>query len=196
MSEQERLLAQQDRAREAKMWVRQNQKPGAFPELPPLLEKRRLEHGIPDGAFKMAAMYGRILVWQLPQQEGDTFVEGGLILKTERTKDKERDMAPRGVIVSAGLSALDYLRSNGSDLGHIVEFVRLSPFELQCDTVGRGIPQYLKILQAGDLIADEDLCQALRSGECKVIFENGQHKYVGADGQVWSPQDPRLESDY
>lgn len=183
-----------DRAKEAKLWVRQNQKPGVF-GLPPLLEARRLEYGIPDGTFKLAGMYGRILVWQIPQDEGDTF-KGTSIIKTERTKDNDRARAPRGIIVAAGLSALDYLRSNGSDLGHIVSFVRLSPYELQVDIVGRGIPQEVKILQAGDIIADEDLCTALRSGECSIVCEDGVHKYRDKNGQIWRPQDPRLAADY
>jgi hypothetical protein len=192
-------LALLENAKEAKMWVRQKQKPGAFPEISPLLEARRLEYGIPDGAFNMEAAYGRILVWQLPQDDNDTY-GGGLILKTSRTKERERDMAPRGVIVSAGLSALDFLKSNGMDVGHIVGFVRLSPFSYQCDIVGRGIPQELKILQVGDIICSEDLKKALRSGEAKVqvVEEAGRqiHVYVDRDGKRWTPQDPRLASDY
>lgn len=196
MSSDDRLLEQQDRAREAKLWVRQNQKPGAFPELPPLLEARRLEHGIPDGAFEQDATFGRVLLWQVPLNAGDTFVKDGKILMTENRKDKERDSAPRGIIVTAGLSALDYLRSNGMDLGHIISFVRLSPYELQCDTVARGIPQHLKVIQVGDIIASVDLKQALRTGEARVVCEDGIHKYKDKDGNVWRPQDPRLEPDY
>lgn len=195
MSQQEKAIELMERAREAKMWVRQNQKPGAFPELPALLEKRRLEYGIPDGAFNLEATYGRILVWQIPQDEGETY-KGTTIIKTSRTMDRERDMAPRGIIVSAGLSATDYLKSNGMDLGHIISFVRLSPFEIQVDVVGRGIPQEMKILQAGDIIASEDLKKALRSGEARIAFVDGCHKYVDAEGKVWEPQDPRLEPDY
>ena len=180
--------------KEAKLWVRQHQKPGAF-GLPPLLEARRLEHGIPDGAFKMQCVYNRILVWQLPESEDERY-QGTSIIMTSRTQERERDIAPRGVIVSAGLSAMDYLRSNGMDLGHIVNFVRLSPYEWRCDIVGRGIPQECKILQAGDIIGSEDLAVALRNGECRVVYENNVHKFVDSSGKVWEPQDPRLASDY
>lgn len=183
-----------ERAKEAKLWIRQNQKPGAFPNIPPLLEARRLEYGIPDGAFKMQALYGRLLVHQIPQHEGDTY-KGTSIIMTERAKDKERDQAPRGIIVSAGLSALDFIRSNGVDLGMIVEFVRLSPYEIECDVVGRGIPQYLKILQAGDLIACEDLAANLRVGATKLVKPGDVHMYE-IDGQATIPQDPQLALDY
>lgn len=191
----DRALETIERAKEAKLWVRQNQKPGQFPELPPLLEARRLEYGIPDGAFQVEATFGRILVWQIPQFEGDTY-KGTSIIMTEKTKERERDSAPRGIVVSAGLSARDYLLSNGMDVGHIISFVRLSPFEMRCDIVGRGIPQEMKILQIGDIIASEDLKQALRSGAAKIVCEDGVHKYVDSEGKVWRPQDPRLESDY
>lgn len=181
----------------AKMWVRQNQKPGVF-GLPPLLEERRLEYGIPDGAFKMQAVYNRILLWQIPDDDSETY-KGTSIIMTSRAQERERDIAPRGIIISAGLSALDYLRSNGMDLGHIVSFVRLSPYEWRCDIVSTGIPQECKILQAGDIIGSEDLAANLRSGKTvlKTVQSNGLdiHAYE-ADGQTTIPQDPRLASDY
>lgn len=188
------MAARKARYKEAKAWVRQHQKPGEF-GLPPLLEARRLEHGIPDGAFKMQCVYNRMIVWQLPDDDSETY-KGTSILMTNRAQERERDIAPRAVIVSAGLSAMDYLRSNGMDLGHIVNFVRLSPYEWRCDIVGRGIEQQCKILQAGDIIGSEDLSAALRSGECRIVYENNVHKFVDSSGKVWEPQDPRLASDY
>lgn len=199
-------------AKEAKLWVRQNQKPGQIRfsskegfspcELPPLLEARRLEHGIPDGAFRQAASFNRILLWQLPQ-DSDEVYSGTRIIKTAKTQDKERDMAPTGVIVSAGLSALDYLRSNGMDLGHIVAFVRLSPYRFQCDIVGKGIEQDLKILQSSDIIASFDLARAMAAGRVRLVREVSKadgktivHKYADENGETWEPQDPRLASDY
>lgn len=189
-------LEERDALKEARQWVRQNQKPGAFPELPPLLEARRLEYGIPDGAFAMHAMYGRILVWQIPTDEGDTF-KGTVIIKADVTKNREQFSAPKGIIVSAGLSALDCLRANGSDLGHKVAFVRLSPYTFEVDRVGRGIPQELVILQAGDLIADFDLMDSVRAGTSAVTLEGVTHLYRDvAANKTWKQNDPALEPDY
>lgn len=188
-------LAERDALREARQWVRQNQKPGAFPDLPPLLEKRRLEYGIPDGAFSMHAMYGRILVWQIAADESDTY-KNTMILKADVTKVREQFSAPTGIIISAGLSALDYLRANGSDLGHKVAFVRLSPYVFEVDRVGRGIPQELVILQAGDLIADYDLMDSVRKGESQVVQDKSTHLYRDAGGYLWKQNDPALEPDY
>lgn len=188
------LLERMDTLKEAKLWVRQKQVPGEF-NLPPLLEARRLEHGIPAGAFAYQAVYNRILVWQLPADEAETYVSGGRIVKTGRTKQYERDTAARGIIVSAGLSSLDYLRSNGMDLGHKISFVRLSPMRDICDTVGRGIEQEVLILQAGDIVASFDLAANLKSGHTQTICWLGVHKHV-VDGVEHTPQDPRLSNDY
>lgn len=189
-------LAERDALKEARQWVRQNQKPGAFPELPPLLEKRRLEYGIPDGAFSMHAMYGRILVWQIAVDESDTY-KGTSILKADQTKVREQFSAPTGIIISAGLEALDCLRANGSDLGHKVAFVRLSPYTFEVDRVGRGIPQELVILQAGDLIADYDLMGNIRDGRSRVLQEGTTHLYHDVmSGKTWKQNDPALEPDY
>lgn len=189
------LIERASALKEAKQWVRQNQKPGAFPDLPPLLEKRRLEYGIPDGAFSMHALYGRILIWQIALDEEERF-KGSVLFKANVTQDKEQYTAPKGIIVSAGLSALDYLRANGSDLGHKVAFVRLSPYAFEVDRVGRGIPQELVILQAGDLIADYDLQESVRKGESQVVQDKCTHFYRDAGGFLWKQNDPALEPDY
>src|SRR5690349_8585987 len=84
--------------------------------LGPLVEQKRWRYGIPDEAFfNQCAAFNKVLVSQIPEEESDTY-EGTVILKTEVTKKRELVEAPRGVIVSAGLQALDELRSNGIDI--------------------------------------------------------------------------------
>ena len=127
--------------------------PGTF-GLPPLLEQRRLEYLIPNGAFAQRAIYDRMLLWQIPyyrERYGDT-----RIMMSEQGKERNKNEAPRGIIVSAGLQALDVLHDHGSGLGNIVKFIRLAPWRLPCDMIG-GKEEYPLILRAGDLIADEDL---------------------------------------
>jgi hypothetical protein len=143
-----------------------------------LLERRRLEYAIPDGAFRQQAMGWRVLLWQLPLWEGNTY-QGTSILMTEQTKSRKVDEAPRGVIVSAGLEALDYLRSNGSDVGHIVNFLQLGPWRLPIDSI-EGKQHYLVITHGADLIGDEDLQKALNAGylTCEWSTEHQCHGYM------------------
>lgn len=175
--------------------IRQRQSPkGAF-GLPELLDARRLKYAIPDGAFQRCSVYDRILVWQIPSDEGETFGDT-MIIMPETSKVKARESAPRGIIVSAGLLALDHLRSNGMDLGHIVNFVIQAPWRLQIDTVN-GHPFFLLILRDGDLIASEDLQYALKNGECTITNNNqNQHIFTDKQGKQWQPQLPFIPEDY
>lgn len=138
--------------------------PGAL-GLPPLLERRRLEFGIVDAKFKVQAVYDRVLIHQLPPQEfaGGTF-GGGTIVAPDKTMDRERREAPRGIVVSAGLRALDELRSNGIDLGHIITFVRAAPWRMRVAYVGAKEENVI-ILQSGDIVSSEDLRARILAGE-------------------------------
>jgi hypothetical protein len=175
--------------------------PGAF-NLPPLLEERRREHLIPNGAFAQRAMYDRLLLWQIPyyrENYGDT-----RIIMSEQGRDRNKNEAPRGIIVSAGLQALDVLHDHGSGLGNIVKFIRLAPWRLPCDMIG-GQEQYLMILRCGDLIADEDLELKLRAREWAVRAERRKdkdgnavtaHVLVSPEGIARNPQVPFIAEEY
>ena len=138
--------------------------PGELSNLiPPLLDWRRGEHGITNAAFNHRCAYDRIFVFQISQfDQQETYGDTGIIM-ADSTKQKERAEAPRGVIVSAGLLALDNLRSNGIDLGHIVSFVHAAPWRMRFDVVN-GRNQHLLVLRDGDLIASEDTERLLRGG--------------------------------
>jgi len=175
--------------------------PGAF-GLPPLLEQRRLEYLIPNGAFAQRAMYDRLLLWQIPyyrENYGDT-----RIIMSEQGRDRNKNEAPRGIIVSAGLQALDVLHDHGSGLGNVVKFIRLAPWRLPCDMIG-GQEQYLMILRCGDLIADEDLELKLRAREWAVRAERRKdkdgnavtaHVLVSPEGVARNPQVPFIAEEY
>lgn len=182
--------------------------PGAL-GLPALLEKRRLEWEIPDGVFKTCpgALFDRILLWQIPllaktKQDAVTF-GGGLIAKSDQSKDKEQREAPRAVIVGAGLQALDSLRSHGVDLGHIVYFSKNTVYSIQVDYIA-GKYQRVSIARDGDLILSEDLAEAFAKGEVRVDCSRmtnpdgsciREHQYVDHDGVAYSPLRPTPEDD-
>lgn len=161
-------------------------KPGEL-GLPELLEQRRLKYGLPDGLFKQQAAYDRVLCYQINRFEGDTFGDTSIIMP-DSVKTKDRNSAPRAVIVSAGMMALDNLRSNGMDLGHVVTFLRLSPWRFPADMV-EGHEFYLLPLYAGDIIASEDTAEMLKLGELTVETVKYQghveHCYKHKDGTMF-----------
>lgn len=167
--------------------------------LGPLVDKKRKQYGIPDEAFfNQCAAFNKVLVAQIPEEEGDTY-EGTVILKTEIAKKRDLVEAPRGVIVSAGLQALDELRSNGIDIGHTVGFTRLAPFRRPFATIG-GERLTLIVLVAGDIVDSEDLGQAMRSRRTRVVAKpNAEgvmiHQFVDENGKVWSPVEAAIPED-
>lgn len=180
-------------AKKRVQWGRQNQANGGVLKLPPLLEMRRDQYGIIDGAFAARPVYDRVFIWQIPMEESETF-GGGLILKTERTKQMEHEEAPRGIVVGAGLKALDSLRSNGIDLGHIVSFVRLSPYRKPCGRGYGNLEEYVIILRDGDIIASEDLEQEVRAGRVKEHYDTEAHQHFYDSSHM--PVVPVIPSDY
>jgi len=171
--------------------------------LPPLLDARRLEYGIPDGAFKLQAAFDRILVYQIPINRKNTFGDTSII-KPETSERREAEEAPRGILVSAGMKAMDNLRSNGIDLGHIVSFIRLSPWRMYVDCV-EGLSFHIMILRDGDLLGSEDLRAALVQGKCKIEVreykdEEGVlrrcHMFKDSNGDLWDPEIPWIPEDY
>lgn len=174
--------------------IRKTQSPPGSLGLPELLDKRRVEFAIPDGAFRSQAIYDRIYCWQIPDQAQETYGSTS-ILKPESKASRERDEAPRGVLVSAGLAGQDHLRANGVELGHIVQLLRLAPWKLLCDNVD-GKDQYLLVLRDGDLIGSEDLRQDLRERPEAIELHGATHLFRDRDGVLWTPTVPEIPDDY
>lgn len=158
--------------------------------LNPLLEKRRWRFGLVDKIFSINAVYDRIYVYQADpvhvqqQRYGDT----GIIAPQE-TVDREVREAPRGILISAGVRALDYLRSHGIALGHMVYMGDPSPLGHTVDYVHHKLEQVM-ILTAGDLTGSEDLSRAMRSGHCKIVCDDeGNHTLVNRSDEPWDPLD-------
>lgn len=165
--------------------------PAGALNLPPLLDARRLEYGLPDELFGSQATFGYVLVYQLPQLEGDTYGDTSIVM-TDRAKDREKFEAPRGIVVSAGLKAMDELRSNGIDIGHIVQFSRNIPYRARMAIINAQ-ERHLIILQAGDIFASEDLARFRVLGKYEVRISTDDetqfdyHYNSDADGKLWKP---------
>jgi hypothetical protein len=167
--------------------------------LPKLLDERRLRYGIPDAAFTEHAVYDRVLLFQIDpkhmEEKNRRIAEGAKeILYSENMQKVERLEAPRGVIVSAGLLALDAIRSNGMDLGHIVSFGRLAPWAKVVDEE-LGHVSKLMILSAGDIVSSEDLHEGLKNRTVRVKYDEEQHihVYIDENGKEWRPAMPAID---
>jgi hypothetical protein len=134
------------------------------------LEARRLQYGIPDGAFRYTASFERVLVWQIPVDESVT-VPGGIgIIKPETTISREAQQAPLGIILSAGLKALSCLKTHGIQLGERVVFVRYCAWRLHADWIA-GKEEYVYPINVGDITASEDMAERLRTGETNYVWD-------------------------
>lgn len=158
-----------------------------------LLDLRRRQFGIPDSAFRVQAMFNIVYVHQIQDAmfEKGTYGDSSIVIP-KSYEDNRKRAAHRGIIVSAGLNALDILKSNGMDLGHIVDFVRQSPFRLEYD-VAAGEMLHLLTLHVSDIYGSEDTATALRERRIAMVSDvlpNGAviHMYKGADGVLLQPK--------
>ena len=158
-----------------------------------LLDKRRLEFGIPDDAFLFQPTGTNVLVWQLTRMSGDKYDADSLIVMTEGRQKIEQESNPAGILVGAGLDALGSLRMNGIDLGHVVTFTKNVPYRY---TLGMVCGKELDVLTMhdGDIRGSFDLMHSLRNGTMKVQFdsENYTYYYLDKKGNVWRPQNASL----
>ncbi|MEE9393413.1 MAG: hypothetical protein V3W41_13000 [Planctomycetota bacterium] len=173
--------------------------PGAL-NLPPLLEARRLEMGLPDDYFTIDAVFQRVFLKQLDPREFDEGRYGTTSLVViPAVQSRENKEAPRGIIVSAGVDALDCLVSHGMELGHIVTFCEEAPYGIRVGIPG-GYEQKVIVIDVGDIIASEDLAVARNAGDLSVVCDDeddNKHKMVKRDGSSWTPiKAPKMSEGY
>lgn len=137
-------------------------KPLGHFNIPELLDKRRLEYLIPNGAFESQPGFDRVYIWQISTVERNTYSEGGKIIMPDQVQAAKRNTAPRGVLVSAGLQAMDAIYSTGWEIGHIVRFKCLAPFIQPVEEID-GHTLTVMVVRDGDLISSEDQAAQLHS---------------------------------
>lgn len=185
--EEARVLAEEESKLDI---IRKQMAPPGSLGLPELLEARRWHYAIPDGVFRRQVFFDRIMIWQLAPWDGGKFGKESRIHMPDTQKDAAKATAPRGIIVGAGLSALDVLKSNGSGIGHIVNFIRLAPWGFVTDIVDGHHYQPL-VMRTGDLIADETLFEQLLRGEKKLVARTDD---VGKEWHVFVPAEQDAET--
>lgn len=172
-------------ARQAKM------SPAGALNLPPLLDARRLEFGLVDDVFREAVAWDRVYIAQVPPHFFSSTWGESIIVTTDKTQQRQKDEAPHGIIVGAGLSALDSLRDHGMDLGHIVSFAKFAPYRVVMSMLGTE-EIWVHVIRAGDITGSEDLALDLIEGRARVVRnENGRHVIVRDDAMPGrDPVDP------
>lgn len=155
---------------------------------PSLLEQRIREYSIPP--WPGQAMYARIILYRIPDKAAarETFNDGGLIVMPDDMVDTKNWRAPRGVIVSAGLHAMDILRGNGLGLGDIVWMASHTQWCFEVDTKVKGDKvekTAFYFMQAGDAVIAEDLYEKVQAGTMRAVCgKDGKHYWVVDDGAI------------
>lgn len=167
--------------------LRESLKPAGYFNIPELLDKRRLEYLIPNGAFESYPAFDKIYIWQLSTVEGNTYAKGGKIVMPDQIIAAKRNTAPRGILISAGLKAMDALYSSGFEIGHIVRFKKMAPFIQPVDMI-EGHELTVMVLRDGDVVSSEDLASSIHSRKTKIVNigakDNRYDFRVEADGNV------------
>jgi hypothetical protein len=143
-----------------------------------LLKARLREYDVPS--WPGETPFARVLVYRIPDEAAasETFVPGGVIVKAETKRDVDIARSPRGIIVSAGLEAMDIMHDHGMALGDLVWIAPHSPyrFDFGKDEKGRSIEFYF--LYVGDICLDEDVSARLADGTIKLATNtDGKHVY-------------------
>ncbi len=180
--------------------IRANMSPPGTLNLPPLLEARRLSMPLPDDYFTIDAVFQRVFLKQMDPREFDESTYGNTgIVMIPAVLSREAKEAPRGMIVSAGTDALDYLVSHGMELGHIVSFCQEAPYGIRVGIPG-GYEQKVLVIDVGDIIASEDLAAARNAGDLSVVCDeddDNKHKMVKRNGDSWTPRKaPKMSEGY
>ena len=165
-----------------------------------LLNERRLErHGnaskymLIDEYFEDQPVYDRVYVSQVSRHANETVGDGKIIMP-DVVQMREEQQACLGIIVGAGLKALDELASHGMAPGHLVRFVRNLVFRIPVATIG-GKDFWLLVLEAGDIVGSCDLAlnikeRRVRTKTVELADGSRQHIHIDEDGKPWVPQEP------
>lgn len=152
--------------------------------LPDALEAARWKHGLIDACFEHQAIFDAVFVYQLdPNEDSENYADTS-ILRPEVAKLRDKQQSSVGILISAGLQALDQLRSEGTDLGDYVQVIKLAPFRVVCGHIA-GEEVALLHMRTGDIVGNKSLAARLRKGEVRVVDVGGSrmdHRYTSQSG--------------
>lgn len=156
--------------------IREKMSPPEVLKLPAKLEAARQKWGIPDGFFKYAAGFDRIFVFPIDPFDQDEKLPNSFLYRPQVTKQKDLQEGFRGVLISAGLTAMDRLMSHGYELGDIVMTNKNVPFARRMELL-EGEPMYVLVMRDGDLAGNETLQEDIRAGRRRIVDCGGSEQY-------------------
>ncbi len=166
--------------------------PGAL-GLTPKLEAARLRWKIGDKAFQRQAQFRRIHIFQVDLMAllgtgEDRYYPGTTIERPTVAKRVDQEGCHMGILISAGLTALDELCSHGTELGNVVGFIRNAPMRHTFSRSENGESYYL-VLNSGDITCDETLGQELIRKERFIEDQGGDKGYCHVIAGAKRPSD-------
>jgi hypothetical protein len=156
--------------------IRARMSPPEALKLSPKLEAARQKWGIPDGFFKYAAGFDRIFVFPVDPFDQDDKLPNSFLFRAQTTKQKDLQEGFRGVLISAGLTAMDRLMSHGYELGDIVMTNKNVPFARRMELL-EGEPMFVLVMRDGDLAGNETLQADILAGRRRVVDVGGGDGY-------------------
>jgi hypothetical protein len=151
-----------------------------------LLQQRIEEFNIPD--LPWWPTFDRVLAYQIDDKLSKQDKIGSIYLP--ETTQSTKDGSKRLVIVGAGLKALDILRSNGIELGHIVTETQFGNIDFVIDRKAAGENVQFRVARAEDITGSEDLLANLKEGLAEIVLDdNGKHQ-LKVDPKTRGPVNP------
>jgi hypothetical protein len=133
-------------------------------------------------------VFDRIFVFPLDPFDQDEKIPGTSLFRPQLTKQKDLQEGYRGVLISAGLTAMDRLMSHGYELGDIVMTNKNVPFARRVEQL-EGFDMFVLVMRDGDLAGNETLQADILAGRRRVVDEGvGRYEHqiasVDPDGQL------------
>lgn len=163
--------------------IKERMSPAGALHLPEKLEAARHKHGIPDGFFRVAAGFDRIFVFPIDPFDANEKLPGSSLYRAELTQQKDLQEGYRGVLISAGLTAMDRLMSHGYELGDVVMTNKNVPFARRMELL-EGKPMFVLVMRDGDLAGNETLQADILAGKRRVIDAGDPDRYEHQVGHL------------
>lgn len=129
------------------------------------LQKRIKQYGIPKPPYLPQG--NNVLIFRLPS---DSVTAGGLIIPDENKEPK-----PMGVIIGAGLQAMDVMKSSLIELGDVVWFGKYAGWAQEVSRDPQNVGKYVTQMKIADVLGS---CDALDRVDMYEIRQNSEHKQV------------------
>lgn len=132
------------------------------------LDERRKLYNIPELPYLPA--YKVVLVFRLPSE---TRTAGGLYVP-----DEHREPKPMGVLLGAGLAALDIMRDHLIEVGDVVWFGHFAGWEKEIERDPEGTGRQILQLKVDELLGSVDALERIGTTHSLAYDDDeGQHSY-------------------